>query len=42
MVTRGEEGRDRVKGVKEYICMVTDENWAVGGEHDAAYTETEI
>lgn len=35
-------GGERAKGVKGHICMVTDKNWTVGGEHGAIYTETEI
>ena len=41
-VTRGECGKARVKGVKGHICMVTDKNWIVCGEHNAVYTEAEI
>ena len=42
MVTRGEAGERRVKGVKGHICMVIDKNWTSGGKDNAVYTETEI
>ena len=42
MVTREEGGGGRGKGVKGHKCMVTDENWTVGGEHGTDYTETEL
>ena len=42
MVTRGEEGWGKAKGVEGHICIVTDYKWTVGVEHNAVYTETEI
>ena len=42
MITRGEEGRRRVKGAKGHICMVIVKNWIFGGKHDAIYRENEI
>lgn len=32
----------RAKGIKEHICMVTDKNYTIGGEHDAVYLEPDI
>ena len=42
MVNRGEGNGERVKAVKEYICVVTDKSWTIGGEHNAVYKETNI
>ena len=42
MVTRGEGGGERVKGVKGHICMVTDGSWTFGGEHDVVYMKGKI
>ena len=41
MVTRGEEGSGRVKGVKGHLCTVNDGNWSSGGEPEV-YIEVEI
>ena len=38
MVTRGEAGGERMKGVKGYTCMVMDKNWTTEGEHDEVYS----
>ncbi len=42
VVTKGEEGGGRPKGVKGHIYMVTDGNQTFGGGHDVTYTEAEI
>ena len=42
VVTRGEEGRGRAKGVKGHIYMVIDKNQTSGGEHNPVYTEMDI
>ena len=41
VVTREEEGRGRVKGVKGQMCMVTGGNQTFGGEKTAVYREAE-
>ena len=42
VVTRGEGGGRRAKGVKRHVCTVMDGNKTFGGEHDVVYTEAEI
>ena len=42
VVTRGEGGGRRAKGLQGHICMVMDGNESIGGEHNAVYTEAKI
>ena len=42
VVSRGERGGERMKGIKGHVNMVMDRNWTFGNEHDAIYTEAEI
>ena len=37
-----QRGRGWVKGVKGHIRVVMDKNEAIGGVHNAVYTETNI
>ena len=39
VVTKGEAGGERVKGIKGHMCMVMDGNQTFGREHNAVYTE---
>ena len=41
VVTRGQGGQGRAKGVKGHIHMVMDNSSTTGGEHKAIYTETD-
>ena len=41
MVTRGEGGRERVKGVIRHVCVVMGCNQSLGGERDVVYTGIE-
>lgn len=34
--------RRRTKGVVGHTCIVTDDDWSLGGAHDVVYTEMEI
>ena len=42
VVTRGEGGREGVKGVIRHMCVGMDCNQSLGGEHDVICTEIEI
>lgn len=42
VLTRGEGSGRREKGIKGLICIVMDKNWAIVGEHNAVYPETDI
>lgn len=36
------QGGGRTKWVKGHLCKMMDDNYTLGGEHDAVYTKIEI